>query len=155
MPAYDWIIWDDLRTWDDTEVFADIVSEEVTQVGTPPVVTFTAYDSTDQVGKVTVPAFTGITTTYEFTDVVPAGYLLDKIIVQGDATNACTFDLGTTSGGTEIYKDLAVGAGTYVVVSTQMYFGYTSATTLYLDNVSAGGAVSLTVAFVLSKIYAT
>lgn len=52
MAWLDYMIWDDLGTWSDTEVFADITQESVDMVGAAPVVTFTSnkYMGGGQVG---------------------------------------------------------------------------------------------------------
>ena len=153
MPAYDYYTWDDLLYWSDTETLADIAEESVDSIGEAPVVTFVAHESTDANCRVYVPAFSGITADYDFTDVVPAGYMLDKIVVQNNVGSATTMDFGTTASGAEIADDLSVAGSGYSVVNVPMYFGYGANTTLYLNNLSS--SANIDVAFVLIKIIAS
>lgn len=51
-----------------------------------------------------------------YSDIVPAGYVLDKVVVSEEDGNAVTgFKVGTTAGGTEIVPSTNLNANEHIV----------------------------------------
>ena len=91
----------------------------------------------------------------EFAGVVPAGYILKYVIAEETAGNAATLDLGTTSGGNDIFINQTFAASTITTVVINKVFSFTAAQSLFLNDDDAGSSWnsgSLNVYFVLEKI---
>jgi len=91
----------------------------------------------------------------EFTSVVPKGYLLKYLIAEETAGNAATLDLGTTSGGNDVFINQTFAASTITTVVINKVFSFSAAQSLFLNDDDAGSSWnsgSLNVYFVLEKI---
>jgi|GEM_PF-6338455 len=102
--------------------------------------------------------YTSVTGNTTYTNIVPANYILEYVVVQVTAGNTCVLDLGTTAGGSEIFAGITFTASTIDITTVPIgkVFNLSStAQTLYLNDTGGGStwnSASLTVIFVMRKI---
>jgi hypothetical protein len=72
------------------------------------------------------------------TTIVPAGYMLAYVIFLEKAGTSPVLDLGTTSGGNEVFINQALTASDLTTIVIQRVFSLSAATTLYLNDDDAG-----------------
>jgi len=69
--------------------------------------------------------------------IVPAGYILKRIIFHNTSENSCTINVGaSTSGGTDVVNGAVVAGGTIVVSEVNKLFSFTAAQNLYFQSAS-------------------
>jgi hypothetical protein len=83
---------------------------------------------------------------YTLTDLVPVGWMIDKITLVETASSTDIVKIGTTSGGNEILGT-TIAADSIEVHSTGWYFSESAAQTIYVDT-----ATTLNLTFVLIKL---
>lgn len=67
--------------------------------------------------------------------IVPAGYILKRIIFHNTSENSCTINVGSsTSGGTDVVNGAVVAGGTIVTVEVNKLFSFTAAQNLYFQS---------------------
>lgn len=96
-----------------------------------------------------------ITDDTTWTDVVPAGYELEKIIFVESAGNAATIDLGTVATGSDVFKNQVIAASSITTVAINKTFSMTVAQSLFLNDDDAGSAwnsASLTATLLMRKV---
>lgn len=102
---------------------------------------------------------TAVTLTSNGTVVVPAGYAIEHIGFQNTTANAVTggLKIGTTAGGTEVVTAQAVGANSIDTIRgsdiSKRLFNSASATTLYIQAVSAWNSASVNLRIQLRKVF--
>jgi len=65
---------------------------------------------------------------------VPAGYILKYIVLEETAGNAATLDLGTTSGGSDLFINQTVTASTITTFVINKVFSTSATQTIYLND---------------------
>ena len=114
-------------------------------------VTFAGITITAEINKTTT-----VTGDQTFTNVVPANYLLEYMIIQNTTANTCWLDLGTTAGAYDVFQQQTITASAITTISVSKVYNLAStAKTLYLNDDSGGSywnSASLTVIFVMKKI---
>lgn len=69
-----------------------------------------------------------------WTNVVPAGYELEKIVFVNSTGNIATLDLGKTSGANDVFLGEAIAANDITTVVINKTFSMISRQTLYLND---------------------
>ena len=94
-----------------------------------------------------------------WTDIVPAGYIIDKIIFEETAAAAAVLSLGTTDMGNDVFTGVTIAASTFTVLDNadllKSMFSSTAAQTLDLNDDTAGdgwNAASVNVTFLMKRI---
>jgi hypothetical protein len=72
------------------------------------------------------------------TAIVPAGYMLSYVIFLEKSGTLPILDLGTTSGGNEVFLNQALNTSALTTIVIQRVFSLSAATTLYLNDDDAG-----------------
>ena len=99
-----------------------------------------------------------LTVTGNTTVSIPAGCLIQDIVVQNTTANAVTggIKVGTTNGGVDVVVALAVGANALYAIPEatllKRIFSMSSDTTLYIQTVTLWNSASLNIYFVLRKV---
>jgi len=95
-----------------------------------------------------------ITDDTTWTDIVPAGYMLETITFVESAGNAATIDLGTTSGASDVFSQEVIAASGITVVTIDQAFSMTAKQSLYLndDGVGTWNSASLTATLTLRRL---
>lgn len=99
-----------------------------------------------------------LATTANTTAVIPAGYIIDAIVINNTTGNAVTggIKIGTTSGGTDVVLALAVGANSLQTVPDatilKRVFSMSVDTTLYIQTVTLWNSASLDIYLTLQKV---
>ena len=73
-----------------------------------------------------------------WTGAVPAGYMLESITFVNSAANAATLDLGTTSGGEDVFEQQVIQASGITTVVINKVFSMLARQSLYLNDDGAG-----------------
>ena len=63
---------------------------------------------------------------------VPAGYLLERLVIENNTATPVTLRLGTTANGTELAADTVMTGSTFSTLSINKMFSRTAATPVYL-----------------------
>jgi len=94
-----------------------------------------------------------------WTDIVPAGYVIEKIIFEETAGAAAVLSLGTTDTGNDVFTGVTIAASTFTVLDNadllKSMFSSTAAQTLDLNDDTAGdgwNAASVNVTFLMKRI---
>jgi hypothetical protein len=82
-----------------------------------------------------VPALNSDTT---LTNLVPAGYMLEYVILNETSGNAATLDLGSTAGGNDVILNWLIPANGLKLMAVPNIWSLVAATTLYLNDDDAG-----------------
>ena len=95
-----------------------------------------------------------ITDDTTWTDIVPAGYMLEAITFVESAGNAATIDLGTTSGASDVFSQEVIAASGITVVTIDQAFSMTAKQSLYLNDDGAGtwNSASITATLTLRRL---
>lgn len=100
------------------------------------------------------PHLTSITTNTAWTDVVPAGYLLEYIVFEGENTNDATIDLGTTTSASDVFSQEIIAGSDLTITVINKMFSKTAAQSLYLNDSGAGtwNGASVLATLYMSKV---
>jgi len=79
-----------------------------------------------------------VTDDVTLTNIIPAGYLLRKIVFEETAGNTAIIDLGTTSGAHDVFSQQTITASSLTTVVINKVFSLDSDQTLYLNDDGAG-----------------
>jgi len=117
-------------------------------------------DASVTFGEIAITAEINKTTTVTgdqtFSNVIPANYMLQYIVIQNTSANTCYLDLGTTAGAYDVFQQQTITASAITTIPIAKVYNLTStAQTLYLNDDSGGSywnSASLTVIFVMKKI---
>ena len=151
--------WNDISNWDDTTIWSDSDTLDVvtaTATDVPKVQKdrekyITPYTPPPQVVVLATYSVTGDS---ELTDIVPPGYLIDKIIfVEGNSSTG-QLSAGTSEGAFDIFQSEAITAGAATVVNVSKY--YPDGASIFIHNDGDGdtwGAMILSVFVVLINIF--
>ena len=96
-----------------------------------------------------------ITSDTTWTDIVPAGYILERIIFEETAGNAAILSLGTSDGAYDVFTEMDIDASDITVVEINDIYALTSAQTLDLNDdqaVDTWNSASINITFIMSKI---
>lgn len=91
--------------------------------------------------------------------VVPAGHMIENIVITGNNGNAVTggIKIGTSAGGTQVVTAQAVAANSLNVVPvaniTLKLFSKTVDTTLYFDAVTAFASANIDIVVTTTKVF--
>jgi len=72
------------------------------------------------------------------TSIVPAGYMLSYVVFLEKSGTLPILDLGTTSGGNEVFLNQALNTSALTTIVIQRVFSLSAVTTLYLNDDDAG-----------------
>lgn len=90
---------------------------------------------TELYGRMAEVTFSDVTANKQLPDAVPAGYILEYIVLRNkDLTNACVVNIGTTSTGKEIFEKVTVPANDTKVLDVKGVYSYSAAKTLYIND---------------------
>ena len=83
-----------------------------------------------------------ITGDYAWVDVIPAGYMLEYVIIYNecDGCDTTNLDMGTSAGIGNVFLGTLIPSGAYTTIAIGKVFSLTSATTLYLSDDAWGGS---------------
>lgn len=98
---------------------------------------------------------TGLTSDTTLTDIIPAGWAIDKIYLTESASSDCQLSLGLTSSGGEIFNSEAVTAGGTVRIIATHPGNVSTATTLYLHDNGSGdmwNSATIQISIVIHRI---
>ena len=87
--------------------------------------------------------------------IIPAGYILKYIVMEETAGNAATLDLGTTSGGNDLFINQTVAASDITTFVINKVFSTSAAQTIYLNDDDAGStwnSASVDIYVVMEKV---
>ena len=100
--------------------------------------------------KHTVP----MTDDTEWTGAVPPGYELERIIFVNSTVNAATLDLGTTSGGNDVFSQQVIQASGITTVVINKTFSMLARQSLFLndDGVGTWNSSSLTAILLMRRV---
>jgi len=90
-----------------------------------------------------------------YADVVPAGYLLELVILEEKAGNAAVLSAGTTDGGNDVFTGQAIAASSITVIPLNMMFSTSAAQTIDINDDTAGdswNSASVDIYFVMRRI---
>lgn len=69
--------------------------------------------------------------------IIPAGYLVKRIIFHNTSASSCTINVGsTTSGGTDVVNGAVVAGGAIVTAEVNKLFSFTASQNLYFESSS-------------------
>jgi len=94
-----------------------------------------------------------------WTGIVPAGYVIDKIIFEETAGNAGVLSMGTSDAANDVFTGVTIAASTFTVLDnadlSKSMFSSTVAQTLDLNDDTAGdgwNSASVNVTFLMKRI---
>lgn len=125
--------------------------------GTPITKKVTVDNLVGSGGDIVKEIKSAITSDTTWTDLVPAGYMLEAVVFEETAGNAGTLSLGTSDGAVDVFEDIVVAASDITVVRIDEIFSTSSAQTLDLNDDGASGtwnSCSVNVTFLMRKIIA-
>ena len=106
--------WSDSLVWTDAENLGSISNTSTTIKNEVP----TNVDYTAMASQITGRgAAGGITNDIEITDQLPAGVLLDKILILNSTSNTGTLRGGTATGGTQFFPLISIPPGATIITS--------------------------------------
>lgn len=85
-----------------------------------------------------VSTLTAVTGDYTWTALVPAGYLLEYMVIEETAGKQAQISAGTTSNGKNVFESEAVTKSALTVININKTFSKTAATTVYLNHAGNG-----------------
>ncbi|MCK4578031.1 MAG: hypothetical protein KAU50_04530, partial [Candidatus Marinimicrobia bacterium] len=97
----------------------------------------------------------GIAADTSLTDVVPAGYRIDSIVLKETAGNAITggLKIGTAAGGTDVVNGQAVAANALVDCTLALaVFSLTTAQSLYVADVTSWNGASIDLYLAMTRM---
>lgn len=92
---------------------------------------------TNHVEKVVKKTVTGDSL---WTGIIPAGYILERMIFEETAGNAAILDLGTSDGANDVFTDVTIAASDITVVEINKMFSSSATQTLDLNDDQAGSS---------------
>ena len=97
---------------------------------------------------------TTITADTTWSDIVPAGYILERMIFVETAGNTGTLSLGTSDGATDVFLDQAITASSITVVEINKMWSTSATQTLDLNDDGSGtwNSASVDVTLLMRKI---
>jgi len=104
-----------------------------------------------------VIAYTGLNSDTTLTNVVPAGYMLEYVVIDEKAAASPVLDLGTTAGGNQVFINQAMQTSDLTTIGIERTFSLSTATTLYLnddDGASTWDSSTIDAYFILRPITA-
>lgn len=104
-----------------------------------------------------VIAYLGLSADTTLTNVIPAGYMLEYIVIEEKTGGSPILDLGTTSGGNQVMLNQVLESSGLTTISIERTFSLVSNTTLYLNDDDASStwdASTVDVYFVIRPITA-
>lgn len=96
-----------------------------------------------------------ITSDTTWTDIVPAGYMLQSVIFEETAGNAGTLSLGKSDGAVDIFEDMVIAASDITIIQINDVFSTSVAQTLDLNDDGGSGSwnsCSVNVTFLMRKM---
>lgn len=88
-------------------------------------------------------------------DLIPARYMLEKIVFENTTANEAILDAGTTDGGNDIFSEQTIAASTITTIVLNKMFSSTLDTDFDLNDTQTGSdwnSASLNITFILAKI---
>ena len=88
-------------------------------------------------------------------DVIPAGFILEKIVFEETAGNSPILSLGTSDNATDIFEDMPITASTFTIVNINQIFSTGSAQSIDLNDAGGSGnwnSASLNVTLLMRRI---
>ena len=104
--------------------------------------------------KVFQPSSHSITnqTNYEWEDAVPSGGLLTKVIIRETSGNAAgNIRIGTTDGGEQVVREIAVGASKTLIVDCDWEMDWSTAKHLFINS-DGWGSGEVTVSLIIMRL---
>ena len=148
--------WSDITSWDDTTIWHDVDELDAVQNIELPVY-FPAPVILDMTagrrlpGETITAPFADIRQDTEFTSVVPAGCILEKILCIELAGVRETLNFGTTPGDSDVNTILVPPYG-HSVIPIDMFFSMTTDTTIYLNAPTWSNGQAYDIYFILLKV---
>lgn len=95
-----------------------------------------------------------ITDDTTWTDIVPAGYILESIIFVESAGNTAILDLGTTATGQDVFEQQTITASSITTISINKIFSMTVNQSLYLNDDGTGtwNGASITATLLMRRV---
>ena len=90
-----------------------------------------------------------------WTNVVPAGFILEKIVFEETAGNAPVLSLGTSDDATDLFIDMTITASDFTIVNINQIFSTGSAQSIDLNDAGGSGnwnSASLNVTLLMRRI---
>lgn len=75
-----------------------------------------------------------------WTDIVPAGYILERLICEETAGNAAILDMGTSDGANDVFTGITIAASDITVIEINKMFSSSAAQTLDINDDQAGSS---------------
>jgi len=150
MPLSESSNWNDLNYWNDTEAYADVTS----------VATVESWLQKERSKRVNVSyempfltrgGLSAITGDYELEAVIPAGHMLDKVVIVETAGNACTVKGGNASAGAQWWAATVCGASGITNIPVGLVLSATAAQSVFLT-FTAGAGYSIDIYLTIVKI---
>ncbi len=88
-------------------------------------------------------------------DIIPAGYLLEFVIIENTTANTAILDLGTADGENDVFSGIVMDASSITTIVVNQYFSSSAATSLDLNDDQPGSSWnsgSFTVTLIMRKI---
>ena len=107
---------------------------------------------TNHIEKVVKNTITSDTT---WTDIIPMGYMLQRMVFEETAGNAAILSLGTSDGAYDVFTEMDINASDITVVEINDVYALTSAQTLDINDdqaVDTWNSASINITFIMSKI---
>jgi hypothetical protein len=150
MPLSESSNWNDLNYWNDTEVYADVTSvatvQSVVQKERGKRVNLSY-----EMPFLTKSGLDTITSDYELASIIPAGHMLDKVVIVETAGNACTVKGGNASAGAQWWAATACGASGITNIPVGLMLSATAAQSVFLT-FTAGAGYSINIYLTIVKI---
>lgn len=83
---------------------------------------------------------TAMTNDTTWTGAIPAGYQLEQVILVNSTANQAILDLGTSSGGSQVFLNQIVAANDITIIDLNEVFSMTARQTLYLNDSDASSS---------------
>jgi hypothetical protein len=150
-------IGSDFITWVDAGELAAITESEVVTYAKKTDVIKTSGDTASHV-KSYITRIAGIQSDITLTDIVPAGYVLSKIVMNnpGALTNATDqISCGLSSTSFEVFTSHRIGEVFTSMINVEAIYSSTAATTLYIHtagNNDSWGGVAYDFYFIIFKV---
>lgn len=127
--------FDDTYTWSDTEEF-DVITQSTEMYTERQSVT----DLTSVIANAvnSIVGYTSITSDTTWTDVIPAGYMLNAIVVKETSGSSPKISIGTSAGGSQVFKSYTFTGSAITSIAVFKMFSDSATTTLYLNHASSG-----------------
>lgn len=142
--------WVDLFDWGDGGDYAPVVAAEMSYVRNvapaPDLMT-----AIKDIGRFDLRSAGALTGNVELVDIVPAGYLLDKVIIKETAGNTCSVKGGSSLANDDLWTAEAVSANGILNIGIGMMFSVTLPQSVFLT-FTAGSGYSVDIYLTINKI---